>query len=139
MRRIGSHPLWLGHMGDAANSRQLLDAGIRALVDLAAEQPPVSPPRELTYCRFPLQDGADNPHELIYLAVNTVSSLLSWGVTTLVCCGAGMSRSPAIAAAALALWLNEPADHCLAEVTSQGPADVSPGLWKSVSKLFPSR
>jgi hypothetical protein len=138
MRRIGSHPLWIGHAGDARDHRPLFDAGIRALVDLAAEQAPLTPPRELIYCRFPIQDGSGNVPEVLYLTVNTVAALLSWGVPTLVCCGAGMSRSPAVGAAALALWLNEPADRCLAEVKGQGPGDVSPGLWQSLKKLFPS-
>ncbi len=91
-----------------------------------------------SYCRFPILDGADNPPELLYLAVNSVASLLSWGLPTLVFCGAGMSRSPAVSAAALAIWLNEPADHCLAEVAGHGSADVSPGLWQSLAHLFPS-
>jgi hypothetical protein len=138
MRQIGSHPLWIGHSGDACDYRSLFDCGIRAVVDLAAEQPPLAPPRELIYCRFPIQDGSENAPELLYLTVNTVAGVLSWGIPTLVCCGAGMSRSPAIGAAALALWLNEPADHCLADVKGQGPSDVSPGLWQSLKKLFPS-
>src|SRR5258708_1657799 len=80
--------------------------GLEAVVRRAGEDPPLQPPRELIYCRFPLLDGSGNRGELLSVAVRTVGTLLERKLPTLVCCGAGMSRSPAIAAAALA-FLNE--------------------------------
>src|SRR5262249_26770590 len=73
------------------------------LIDLALEEPPVPLTRELVYCRFPLLDGAGNSPWLLRAALDTTAALLASRVPTLVFCGAGMSRSPAVAAAALAI------------------------------------
>src|SRR6267142_7076321 len=103
MRQILPHSLWLGHAGDGRDLRAILDAGIRAVVQLAIEEEPLVLPRELTFCRVPLVDGAGNEEKLLYLAVTAVANLLESRIPTLVCCGGGMSRSPAVAAAALAV------------------------------------
>lgn len=58
MHEIIPQQLWIGHAGDARDSRLLLDAGIEAVIDLAFEEAPVAMPREIIYCRFPLIDGA---------------------------------------------------------------------------------
>src|SRR5438128_271779 len=107
MNQFVPHLLWLGHAGDGRDFRRLFDSGIKALIDLAMEEPPTQPPRELIYCRFPLLDGAGNDAQLLLLATQTVMALLQRHVPTLVCCANGMSRSPAIAAAALALLHDE--------------------------------
>src|SRR4051812_36720706 len=69
MNQILPYPLWTGHAGDGRDYRRVLDHGIRAVVQLAAEEPPLQPPRELIYLRFPLNDGADNADDLLVLAV----------------------------------------------------------------------
>ncbi len=72
MRRVGTRPLWLGHAGDARDPLRLNDLGIAALVDLARDEPPTRPSRDLIYCRFPLVDGArQSPDWLIRVAVET--------------------------------------------------------------------
>jgi hypothetical protein len=65
MNQIPPYHLWIGHAGDGRDYRRLLDLGIRAVVQLAVEEPPLQPPRELIYLRFPLRDGADNPDDLL--------------------------------------------------------------------------
>lgn len=135
MKQIIPHLLWLGHLGEAAHARPLFDAGIRAVVELAAEEPPSRPPRELVYCRFPLVDGPGNDADLLSLAVAAVAALLRWRVPTLVCCGSGLSRSPAVAAAALAQAQGEKPEDCLARLAEQHPCDVSPGLWNELRKV----
>ena len=47
MRRIRDLPLWIGHAGDVRNTRLVLETGIRAVVDLAIEEPPAALAREL--------------------------------------------------------------------------------------------
>jgi len=136
MRQIPPHPLWLGHAGDGRDYRRILDAGIQAVVQLAEEEPPLQPPRELVYCRFPLIDGPGNDPKVLHLAVTTVASLLGREVPTLVCCGAGMSRSPAVAAAALAVAFRRDPDECLKQVAEHHPADVLPGLWGEVRNIL---
>ncbi|MBN9517076.1 hypothetical protein J0H58_00930 [bacterium] len=62
-------------------------------------------------------------------AVDIVAGFVRAAVPTLVFCSAGMSRTPAIAAGALARVTGcTPAD-ALSLVTAGGPADVSHGLW----------
>jgi protein-tyrosine phosphatase len=138
MREILPHPLWIGHAGDGQDFKQILDADIRAIVQVAIEEPVLQPPRELVYNRFPLVDTQGNDRRLIYLAVVTVTNLLEKGMSTLVCCGSGMSRSPVIAAAALAMMLQEDPDDCLRQIAEHHPHDVTPGLWIEVKKVLDS-
>jgi protein-tyrosine phosphatase len=103
MRQILPHSLWLGHAKDAHDFKPILDLGINALVQLAVEEPAVQLPRELIYCRFPLVDGPGNDTRLLSLAITTLANLIEKRESVLVCCGAGLSRSPAIASAALSM------------------------------------
>jgi hypothetical protein len=136
VRQIPGYPLWLGHAGDARDLRGILSAGILAVVDLALNEPPAALTRELAYLRFPLVDGAGNPPWMLRSAVDAVAGLLRSGTPTLVYCGAGLSRSPCIAGAALALVRGCSLAEGLEMVTQGGPADVSPGLWVDVQAFL---
>ena len=103
MIRISPHPLWIGHGGEGYDFIHILEYGIEAVVELAFEEEPWPTRRELIACRFPLIDGTGNKPELLVLAVRTVAALLASKVPTLICCGSGLSRAPAVAAAALAV------------------------------------
>jgi protein-tyrosine phosphatase len=109
MRRIGSHEIWIGNVADGANFRSIANAAIVALVDLAANEPPQTPPRDLIYCRFPIVDGADTSDvaggrdDGLCLAIQCVAGLVRASLPTLVFCSAGMSRSLCVTAAALSL------------------------------------
>lgn len=132
MRQIKGCSLWLGHVGDTWDPREVLSAGIRAVVDLAMNEQPALLPRELVYCRFPLLDGAGNPPWLLRAAIETVAGLVRSGTPTLVYCGAGMSRSPCIVGAALSLVRGCSLAGGLALATQSGPCDVAPALWQEV-------
>jgi protein-tyrosine phosphatase len=136
MNQIKPYPLWLGHAGDARNFRSALDAGIQALVDLSREEPPSEPPRELIYCRFPLLDGVGNEEGLLNLAIRTLAALIGMRIPTLVCSNLGLSRSPAVAAAALAIAHEESPEACLQRVLEHHHGDVSPGLWSEITHLL---
>jgi protein-tyrosine phosphatase len=132
MHQIPPRPLWLGHAGDGSDLRAIFDAGIRARVELAAEEAPAPTPRDLIACRFPRVDGGGNDPAVLALALYTLAGLLKQKIPTLVCCGAGMSRSPALAAGSLALLSGEHPEDCLRQVVSHRPADVVPSLWNEV-------
>ena len=138
MRQVSDYPLWIGYAGDGSDFRSVLDSGIRAIVQVAYEEPPLHPPRELLYCRFPLIDGPDNDKTNLALAITAVANLLEKGVPVLVCCGAGMSRSPAIAAAALSMVYQESPEDCLKQIAGDEPMDVAPSLWLGVKALVDS-
>ncbi|TMQ31641.1 MAG: dual specificity protein phosphatase family protein [Planctomycetota bacterium] len=138
MNQIKPHPLWVGHAGDGQALRQLFADGIKAVVHLAAEEPPLQLPRELIYYRFPLVDGPGNDADLLQLAFGSVAGLLKKEIPTLICCGGGMSRSPVVAAAALAMVAPAALEDCLKKVADYHRTDVSPGLWAEVHHVFTS-
>jgi protein-tyrosine phosphatase len=138
MNRIHPHRLWIGHAGDGRDLSRLYEAGIRALVQLAAEEPPVAVPRDLIYCRFPLLDGLGSPSDPLELAVGTVAALVASRTPTLVTCAAGMSRSPAVVAAALARLERRPVEECLDRLARDHRCDVSPALWHEITTLSSS-
>ena len=134
MHRIDGYSLWIGTARDARAIKEVLDAGIEAIVDLAMLCEPVKPTRELVYLRFPMVDGGDNPPWLICAAVHAVEGLVRLGVPTLVACDGGMSRSVVIAAAALWSATGPSPDEVLRRVAASGPADVHPALWADVKR-----
>ena len=134
MHQISPHLLWLGHAGDGRDLRAIFAQGIRARVELAAEEPLAPASHDLMTCRFPLVDGNGNEPALVRMALRTVACLLQEKVPTLVCCGAGLSRSPAVAAGAIALLTGERPEDCLVRVSAHHPADLVPGLWHEVAK-----
>lgn len=136
MRRIDGYPLWLGHIGDARNAAAIHAAGILVLVDLALNEAPIVPARELAYLRFPLLDGPGNPHWLLRAAIQSVAGLVRDGTPTLLFCGAGMSRTPGIAGAALARVRGCPASEGLAIAVRSGAADITPGLWSEIQAVL---
>jgi protein-tyrosine phosphatase len=132
LRQIDGRPLWLGHTGDLRHVAELFAAGIVAVVDLASNEPPTLLPREFVYCRFPIVDGGGNPLWLLRRAVETIAALAEANVATIVCCSAGMSRSPAILSAALAKVSRSSPAEMLARVTAGQASDVSPALWSEI-------
>lgn len=129
MRQISPHVLFVGDRGDVRDLVALRRAGVSAIVDLAVNESPLNPPREMVYCRFPLDDGAGNSRAVLRSAMEAVATLLRNKIQTLVVCSAGMSRAPSVAAGAVSLVTGVSARECLAEVVRGGPADVSPGFW----------
>ncbi len=139
MRQIDDRPLWLGHAGDLRHIAELFAAGIIAVVDLALNEPPPLLPREFVYCRFPIVDGGGNPAWLLRRAVETVAALAEAKVPTLVCCSAGMSRSPAILSAAIAKVAQSSPAEMLARVNAGQASDVSPALWAELLAAVENR
>jgi protein-tyrosine phosphatase len=139
MRQIPGYPLWIGHVGDVRDLRSLLSADITAVVDLALNEPPATITRDLVYCRFPLLDGAGNPPWLLRAAVEAVAGFVRSHVPTLLFCGAGMSRSPCVAAAALALVRQCTLADAITLVTGTGPIDASPALLSDLQTILAAR
>jgi Dual specificity phosphatase, catalytic domain len=136
MRHIPDYSLWLGHAGDARDKHELLRLGIGAVVDLAVEEPPAVAGHETVYCRFPLNDGTENPPWLLRAAIDTTANLLREKVPTLVCCSAGISRAPAIAAAALVKLGRPSLQDALLYLAEYGQFDVSAGLLQDIVEVM---
>jgi protein-tyrosine phosphatase len=136
MRQIAPHRLWLGNALDARDLRPLYELEIAAVIDLALEEKPAQLGREMVYCRFPLADGAGNSPVVLRAAVDMTARLIEQQVPTLVACGAGMSRSPAIVAAALSMIDGHAPEECLAALVEGQPHDVSPLFWAEVKRAL---
>ena len=131
--------LWVGNSMEARDTRRVLDLGIAAMVDLAIEELPPPLVRELIYCRIPISDGAGNVKTTLNLAIETTEHLIREKVPTLVYCGAGMSRSLAIASAAWSIVQASPPGVVLQSVVADRPHDVSPALWGDIVNTLNSR
>ena len=134
MREVLPDLLWVSNATDARDISRVLCAGIEAIVDVAIEEKPIAFPRDVLYCRIPLNDGEGNRPEFLRMAVESVMRLIAAKCRTLVCCGAGMSRSPAVAAMAIARLRGVPAENVLLEIADKGPHEVSPTLWGELSR-----
>jgi hypothetical protein len=132
MRQIEELSLWIGTARDARDIKNVLSLGIKSIIDLAVEETPIHPTRELVYLRFPLVDGTGNPAWLLRAALRTVEESVRLRIPSLLACGAGMSRSPAIAAIVSAPFLGLEPAAVLMTLHSLGPIDVSPTLWQEL-------
>ncbi|MEL6106398.1 MAG: dual specificity protein phosphatase [Planctomycetota bacterium] len=121
--------LWIANAIEARDARMLFDLGIEAVVDVAYEEAPARLPRQLIYCRFPLNDGGGNPSSTLRLAVRIVTELVENAVPTAVACSAGMSRSPLIAAFAASQLVGESADDILKDLAQWRPLQLNAALW----------
>ena len=102
MRAVIPKLLWIGNALDARDIKTVLGVGVTAIIDLAIEEPSIQFPRDIVYCRFPLIDGEGNSPPVLRAAIQMTAHFVRSEISTLVACSAGMSRSPAIVAAALA-------------------------------------
>jgi protein-tyrosine phosphatase len=134
MRPITPHRLYLGTALDARDVRRLYELEIAAVVDLALEEKPAVLGREMMSCRFPLVDGAGNAAHVLRAAVEVTKRLIEQQAPTLVACGAGMSRSPAIVAMALAQMQGIGPEESLASLIVGQPHDVSPLFWDELKR-----
>jgi predicted protein tyrosine phosphatase len=135
MRTIVPKLLWIGNALDLKSVEMVLSLGVQAVIDLATNEPPVRYPRDIAYCRLPLNDGTSNDPTILRLAIYSTVEFVKARTPTLVACSAGMSRSPAIVAAALALVEHQPPDEMLRGVALTGPHDVAPLLWDQIKRL----
>jgi len=81
-----------------------------------------------------LIDGGSNSPKLLRAAIGAVESLVTNEIPTLVYCSAGMSRSVAVIAMALAISRAESPEDSLLKLVSGQPHDVSPLLWSDICK-----
>jgi protein-tyrosine phosphatase len=136
MNQIIPYALRVGHNADGENFKAIFDQGVQAVVQVAWEEMPLHLPRELMLFRIPIVDGPGNRPESLRLAIVTVAQLLREQVSTLVCCGAGVSRAPAVTAAGLARFTGKPLSECLQLVTQHRHADVQPALYEQLEVIL---
>ncbi|QDT66926.1 dual specificity protein phosphatase family protein [Calycomorphotria hydatis] len=135
MREITS-TLWIGNALEARDLKLIHDLEFKTVVDLAINEPPLSPTRELVYLRLPLNDGAGNSPALLKFTILSIVELLKSGTKTLVACSAGISRSPAVVAAALSIHQKLDYQEALTRIATNAPSDCSASLVTGIAKLI---
>jgi len=98
-----SSEIWIGHAGDLRKPQRCYECQITTVVELTYEEQAAVLPRDFLRVRIPVMDGPGNSAAVVYLAILTVTGLIVRKAKSIVCCSAGMSRSPTIAAAAISL------------------------------------
>lgn len=136
MHEIHPNLLWIGNSFDGREPRSLFDAGITSVIDVAFEERPAQLPRQMTYCRYPLNDGGGNDPKMLRQTLRTAINFLSSGFPTLIACSAGMSRSPTIAAFALAHHLSKNPEEIIAGIAGIRSLELNPELWRDVNNVF---
>lgn len=136
MFEMQSGLLWIGNANDVRQPEAVFDAEIVAVVDVAMEEPVVNIPRQLTYCRFPLNDGGGNELRILRQAISTVADFIQSETRTLVACSAGMSRSPTVAAFALGLCFGEKPEEIINRIAGRKALQLHPLLWADMQKAY---
>ncbi len=132
MRAVYRDILFIGNALEARDLRLLYDNAIAAVIDLASNEKPAVLGRDHIYIRIPILDGDGNDDRVMDLALATAVRLIRSNVKTLIACSAGMSRSPSVAAATIAIETGTSPDDCIARIVASGPNDVSPVLWHHI-------
>ena len=96
--------LFVGTTEDAGDEALLCEYDVEAIVSLTHDGPDDGFPSDLEVVRLPMKDGPQNDQQVFEQAVTHVLFHLRAGDNVLVHCSAGASRSPAVAATALALY-----------------------------------
>ena len=136
MHEVHSSLLWIGNALDVREPRGLFQAEITAVIDVAYEEPPAQIPRQWTYCRFPLNDGGGNEPQMLWQTLRTTCDFLHSKTRTIIACSAGMSRSPTVAAFALAHYLQENPHDVIAKIASMRSLELKPELWRDMLAAF---
>lgn len=129
MIQISTTCLWLGNAADLRDVRGALAEGIQAIIDLAIEEPCPKLPRVFNYSRFSITDDGENNPVVICAAVCLATAYARSQYPVAICCNAGLSRSPTLAAVALAATTETPAKEWLQQISAMKPTDVNPSLW----------
>lgn len=111
--------LFVGTIDDAENTILLRDRSVDVVVSLTHDNP-CAP--EVSVARIPMVDGPQNNVQTFERAVVGTLERLDEGNRVLVHCSAGASRSPAVAATALALHTQIGLDAAFEQVANRRDA-----------------
>ncbi|QKY19667.1 dual specificity protein phosphatase family protein [Halolamina sp. CBA1230] len=131
--------LYVGTLADAGDTALLQEHGVDSVVSLTHGDPESGFPVPVSKCA--MMDGPRNEQETFRTAVEEVLVGLDRGETTLVHCRRGASRSPSVAATAVALHNAISIEGAFERIEEQrAEFDAHPALVRqavSVYRAFP--
>ncbi|MFP9191207.1 dual specificity protein phosphatase family protein [Natrialbaceae archaeon A-CW1-1] len=117
--------LYIGGLREAGRPSTYSDNDITAVLNLCSLDPVRAYPEYLIIARQPLIDGEQNKLDDFELAVEQLFELLNREEQVFVHCGAGVSRSCAVTATALAYEYGTCIDDAVERIAQKKP-DVNP-------------
>ena len=128
--------LFVGTLADATDSHRLEKDEITVVVSLTHENPDFSA-QTLDTHSIPLIDGPQNNREQFTKAVEKTVTALNDGKRVLVHCAAGASRSPTVAATALALSQEMDMEDAIQQVADRREAvDPHEALLRQAAHVY---
>lgn len=129
--------LYVGTIDDASTAELLEAAGIETIVSLTHSDLPTGMPDAVAVHNCPMVDGPRNDRTRFETAVTNVTEALTQEETVLVHCSRGVSRSPAVAAVAVALQEEVGIEDAFELVGEQRPAcDPHPALVRQSVSVY---
>ena len=128
--------LFVGTAKDATDDSNLKTHGVTTIISLTHETPSFAE-QELTLHSIPLIDGPQHNREQFTKAVEETIAALEADETVLVHCSAGASRSPTVAATALALSQDMKLEDALQQVAENRDAvDPHEALLRQAAHVY---
>lgn len=128
--------LFIGTLADAGDAERLRERGIDVVVSLTHGAPDGGFPSGTTVRSHPMTDGPQNERAAFEAAVSAVRAGLDADETLLVHCQSGASRSPTVAATALALEQEIDLETAFQRVTERRDAvDPHPALVRQAARV----
>lgn len=129
--------LFVGAVGDAGDKALMCEYGVEAIISLTHDSPDDGFHSDLEVVRLPMKDGPQNDQQVFEQAVIHVLSRLRAGDNVLVHCSAGASRSPAVAATALALYKEVGLETALEQVANRrNAADPHEAVIRQAARIY---
>lgn len=101
---MSEYELYIGDSEDASDHAKIENEGVDAVLKLTYETPDDGYPDSVDVYEYSMTDGPKNDHERFKQAVEKLLELFEDDKTVFVHCSAGKSRSPAVSAAAIAVY-----------------------------------
>ena len=128
--------LFVGTRGDATDNETLGTHEITTIISLTHEQPELSDSAIDIYS-IPLIDGPQNDRDQFTEAVEATATALAAGECVLVHCSVGASRSPTVAATALAVTQEIDLEDALQQVADNRAAvDPHEALLRQAAHVY---
>ena len=129
--------LFVGTLADAGDTEAVRERGIELLVSLTHGRPESGFPTAVTVRRHSMTDGPRNERAAFRAAVNAVRSGLAAETPVLVHCQSGASRSPAVAATAIAVEQGVELETAFEQVAARRDAtDPHPALVRQAASVY---